>query len=146
MAQKLASAIGSAVSQGLAIGIWIAAGELPPAKRRAARAGIGAAFATVGWFTSARSDREVEWVVGDGLTVREHKDEEPRRVDRKRLALMIATGAMSVGATAGRRRLEKRWLAKLIRDGHPHPHRALGVRMGVVSAGVALASRLTKPY
>jgi hypothetical protein len=146
MASKLASAAGSAVSQGLTTGIWIAAGELSPARRRAVRIASGAAFATVGWYTSARSDREVEWVAGNGVTVREHKDEEPRPVNRKRVALMVATGVLSVGSVVGRRRLEKLWLAKLIRDGHPHPHRALGVRMGVISAGLALAGRLTKPY
>jgi hypothetical protein len=40
------------------------------------------------------------------------------------------------------RQLEKRWLARLIRQGHPHPHRALGLRMAAVWAAASLPARL----
>jgi hypothetical protein len=38
--------------------------------------------------------------------------------------------------------LEKRWLARLVRAGHTRPHRSLGIRMGLLTAGTALASDL----
>ncbi|WP_306204286.1 hypothetical protein [Actinoplanes sp. RD1] len=65
-------------------------------------------------------------------------------VDKRKL---VATGlafAISGGAIVGRRFLERRWLARLERKGHPHPYRALGVRMGAISGATALVSGLTQ--
>ena len=55
--------------------------------------------------------------------------------------LTTAVGA-SVGAAAVGRRLQRRWLARLTRHGHPHPHRALGVRMAALYAVMVAPSRL----
>lgn len=59
--------------------------------------------------------------------------------DKRKAALGAAVVALSVGAMVGRRQLEKRWLARLTRNGHPHPTRALAVRMGAVEFAGALA-------
>jgi hypothetical protein len=160
MSKTLVRTVGSSVAQGLMTGVWIAAGELPAGRRRAARFAASAAVAVVGWHSSAKSDRDTaksdgdtakfgrdtaRTVSDDGVTVQHSVDEAPRPLDRKRVALVIAAGALGVGAMVGRRRLENRWLDKLARDGHPHPHRALAVRMGLVSAGLALTNRLARP-
>ncbi|MGW4948176.1 hypothetical protein ACWEOZ_42040 [Actinoplanes sp. NPDC004185] len=50
--------------------------------------------------------------------------------------------AGSVGAAVAGRRLERRWLARLVRRGHPHPHRALGLRMAGLYAVIVVPSRL----
>jgi hypothetical protein len=167
MSKTLVRTVGSSVAQGLMTGVWIAAGELPAGRRRAARFVASAAVAVVGWHSSAKSDGDTaksdrdtaksgrdtakfgrdtaRTVSDDGVTVQHSVDEAPRPLDRKRVALVIAAGALGVGAMVGRRRLENRWLDKLARDGHPHPHRALAVRMGLVSAGLALTNRLARP-
>jgi hypothetical protein len=136
-AREIAYAVGSAASQGFMTGVWIAAGELSPAKRRAVRFATGAAFATLGFLGPERPEKRPG-------NEEEHTEEgaEPQPVDRRRLAVSAAVGVLSLGALVGRHRLEKLWLARLQRNGHPHPYRALGVRMGLVAAAIALPSRL----
>jgi hypothetical protein len=63
-------------------------------------------------------------------------------VDARKVAVTLVLGVVSIGTTIGRRRLEKRWLARLEANGHEHPHRALAVRMGLLSAAVTLPGRL----
>ncbi|MDY7090940.1 MAG: hypothetical protein SYR96_38375, partial [Actinomycetota bacterium] len=59
--------------------------------------------------------------------------------DKRRAAMGAAVVALSVGAMVGRRRLEKRWLAGLTRSGHPHPTRALAVRIAAIEFAAQLA-------
>ncbi|GID32973.1 hypothetical protein [Paractinoplanes brasiliensis] len=58
--------------------------------------------------------------------------------DKRRAAMGAAVVALSVGAMVGRRRLEKRWLAGLTRSGHPHPTRALAVRIAAIEFAAQL--------
>jgi hypothetical protein len=76
-------------------------------------------------------------------------DDDPSEADppsRRRAVLAGAVGvgvlAASVGSTMAVRRLERRWLARLTRLGHPHPHRALGLRMAGLYGAVVLPARL----
>ena len=133
MAQTYAGAVGSATAQGLLTAVWIASGELSEGKRRLARAGAAAAVATVGWFTS---DRDTD--AGD----HEAPDDPSKPVDRRRVAVVVAASALSIGMIAGRRQLEKRWLARLTRAGHEHPHRALALRLGLLSVAATLPGKL----
>jgi hypothetical protein len=57
-----------------------------------------------------------------------------------------ASIAVGLGMIVGRRQVEKRWLAALTRAGHPLPHRALGVRMGLLSFAGTLPGRLVKVH
>jgi hypothetical protein len=54
-----------------------------------------------------------------------------------RIALGISVGIMLSSSF-----LRKRWLAGLSRSGHPHPHRALALRVAAVSFAAALPARL----
>ncbi|WP_305785091.1 hypothetical protein [Symbioplanes lichenis] len=81
--------------------------------------------------------------IADARAAAELKIADEPPIDKRKL---IATGvafAISGGAIVGRRFLERRWLARLERQGHPHPYRALGVRMGAISGASALVSGLT---
>ncbi|MEV6494695.1 hypothetical protein AB0M20_39650, partial [Actinoplanes sp. NPDC051633] len=71
-------------------------------------------------------DRKVEWA----------------EVDKRRLAMTAGATLLGIGSMIGRRHLEKRWLAALQESGHPHPYRALGVRMGLVATALALPGAL----
>ncbi|MEU4558659.1 hypothetical protein AB0F72_09715 [Actinoplanes sp. NPDC023936] len=129
---------------------WIAARELSPAKRRIARAGTVAAVAAVGWVAAPKDspDDQVELAVGErpylvaegavasGGASPDSGSE--AAFDKRKAALAVGAIGIGVAAMVGRRQLEKRWLAKLTRNGHPHPTRALAVRM----AGVEFAGQL----
>jgi len=135
-----ARAVGASALQGLLTGIWVAAGELPPAKRRAGRA---AAVVTLSAVASIR-----DWAFPD----EEQEDEEqkepeqkaPRSPDKRQLLAVGTAVVFSTAMIVGRRRMERRWLAGLERAGHPHPHRALAVRMGLLSFAGTLPGRLAK--
>ena len=129
-----ARAVGASALQGLLTGIWVAAGELPPAKRRAGRA---AAVVTLSAVASIR-----DWAFPD----EEPEQTAPRPPDKKQLLTLGAAAAVSTGMILGRRRLERRWLAGLERAGHPHPHRALAVRVGLLSFAGTLPGRLAKAH
>ncbi len=195
-------------------GGWIAAGGLPPGRRRLARAGVmAAAVATaVPGFTAAKSAAKsaaesapepapepsgghssepsaghaaaepsvdgateaasepsaaVAGGPGDDPAQEADAGSDPVRraqpplvvlkdtpitvtVAGQRSAAQVATvvavlgvvTAASAGVAMAGRQLEKRWLARLIRQGHPHPHRALGLRMAAVWAAASLPARL----
>lgn len=132
-----ARAVGASALQGLLTGIWVAAGELTPAKRRAGRA---AAVVTLSAVASIR-----DWAFPD----EEEKEKEqstPRTPDKRQLLVLGAAAAISTGMVIGRRRLERRWLTGLERAGHPHPYRALGVRVGLLSFAGTLPGRLVKAH
>lgn len=146
MAQTYAGAVGSAAAQGLLTAVWIASRELPPAYRRLARFGAGASVAVTGWYSSARDERVTSYTLGEGMTQRANEDAPPQPVDRRRMAVVAVASAVSVGALVGRRHLEKRWLARLQRNGHQHPHRALALRMGLLSVALTLPGKVMTVY
>lgn len=142
MALTYVRAIGSALAQGALTASWVAAGELPARQRRLARAGAVASIAAVGWFSSASDERSIDWTVGEGVTVKAAPDDTPQPMDPRRLAVSLALGGLSIGMLVGRHRLEKRWLARLEEKGHEHPHRALALRLGLLSVATTLPGRL----
>lgn len=134
-------AVASAAGQGLLTAIWVAAGELSSSKRRAARLSVAAATAGFGWATGdkggVRSTSEVR------PTVRAESDERDRRLGPVAISVIAA---LSVGPLLARRQLEKRWLVRLRRHGHNHPHRALAVRMGLLAIACCLPGQLLSAH
>nr|WP_221376330.1 hypothetical protein [Actinoplanes polyasparticus] len=149
---------------------WIAARELSPAKRRLARVGI-IAIGAAGYATATpdtrRAIREVRSEVeslrdkaeapGDELkSLRDkaepgdHEEPGPDEssatpdlpFDKRRAVAIVGALGLSIAVTLGRRRLEKRWLARLARDGHAHPTRALALRMAPVAFAAELAIQI----
>ncbi|MEV6488017.1 hypothetical protein AB0M20_05150, partial [Actinoplanes sp. NPDC051633] len=59
-ARKIVTAVGSAVGQGVLTGLWTAAGELSPAKRRVLRFASGAGVAAFGFLTAKGDERRDE--------------------------------------------------------------------------------------
>jgi hypothetical protein len=150
-------AAGSATLQGLLTGAWVAAGGLPPAKRRLARAGAVATLSALALIGERDDNGErltraalSRWSETTPTPASASADDEgqgpPQPIPVRRLAVTAAGAGVSVGMIVGRRRLEKRWLAALTRDGHPHPHRALALRMGVLSFAGTLPGRLIRAY
>jgi hypothetical protein len=145
-------AVGLAALQAVFSSTWILARELSPAKRRLARASTFAAVTAVGYVLTPKPSKEateeaeqdLELVVGaqpflasEGVP-EDLEAEPPVPFDKRKAALAVGAVALSVAAVVGRRQLEKRWLARLTRNGHPRPTRALAVRM----AGVEFAGQL----
>ena len=136
-------AVGKAVAQGAMTAAWIASAELPKAQRRALRFGATAAVWVPAWVAVARDRIEYHYTVGEGLMIRRPDGTEERRPVRT--ASLAATGAsvlFGAGMIIGRERLQKRWLARLERQGHEHPHRALALRMGLLAMAETLGGRL----
>ncbi|WP_433790664.1 hypothetical protein [Actinoplanes sp. CA-252034] len=141
---------------------WIAARELPPAKRRLARFGTAVAVTTIGWVTSPKEPEPDEFesngsapqeiVVGDRpFPVSEPQpvsgDDEPATpFDKRKAVVGAALLGLTVATVVGRRQLEKRWLARLTRNGHPHPTRALAVRIGTLEFAGQLALQVAEAH
>jgi hypothetical protein len=152
MAPTYLRAIGSALAEGLTTAAWVAAGELPKRRRRLVRAGTAASVVTVGALLVARDPTRAAAHDPDQTGTPESADSQltesaqsggtPLPLDARRIAVTVILGVVSIGSTIGRRRLEKRWLAQLQANGHEHPHRALAVRMGLLSVAVTLPRRL----
>jgi hypothetical protein len=137
------------------VGAWVAAAELSPARRRLARAAMAAAIGAmaVPAFRGITDEAEPPVpgarsglpLVDAGIRLPEDPAE-PGTTSRRRTvvigAVLTTVAAASVGATVASRKLERRWLARLTRNGHPHPHRALAVRMAAVYAVLVVPSRL----
>jgi hypothetical protein len=146
------------------VGAWVAAAELPPARRRLARASLAAVTVAVA-IPGTRVGRSVAGdtaeasapPAGSGLPfvdvgIRLPVDEppaadvSPRRravpAGAKGAAVLTTAVAVSIGAAAAGHHLQRRWLARLTRHGHAHPHRALGVRTAALYAVMVVPSRL----
>jgi hypothetical protein len=146
------------------VGAWIAAAELPPARRRLARGAVAAAIVAVAipGIRAARSaaagaDEPAVPGAGSGLPyvdvgiqlpADDPSEDDPSLRRRALLAGAVGVGALtaavavSVGVAMAGRQLERRWLARLTRQGHPHPHRALALRMAGLYAALTVPSRL----
>lgn len=151
-------AVGLAALQAVLSSTWIAARELSPAKRRLARLGTVAAVAAVGWVAAPKDASDSDDRIGPAIGASPYlaaegaasltasddaspPDSEPP-FDKRKAALMAGGIGIGVAAMVGRRQLEKRWLARLTRNGHPHPTRALAVRMAGVEFVGQLAMQL----
>ncbi|MGK5684780.1 hypothetical protein [Actinoplanes sp. URMC 104] len=130
-------AVTMAALQAVSSSIWIAARELSPAKRRLARAGTVAVMSAIGYVATPDEDKPGAKKKEEATT---EAGESPAdfTLDKRKAMAGAALLGLSLATMAGRRRLEKRWLGRLTRDGHPHPTRALAVRM----AGVEFVGQL----
>jgi hypothetical protein len=155
-------AASSAAMQGVLTGVWVAAGGMSPGRRRAVRAtavvGLSAAATLADWWFDRQAAEREAWATDDEIAEREDEakpepreddgleDEapDPEAIGTRQLALLGAAAAVSAAAIAGRRLWEKRWLQRLENSGHPHPHRALGVRLGAMSFAGSLATSLIR--
>jgi hypothetical protein len=144
-------------------GTWIAAADLTPARRRLTRAGAVAVIGAIGYAVSpSRAERPSDGPVSLRLIAPESEHSlgiaapdlsspvakppagpEPVTFDRRKAAVTAAVMGLSVAAFAGRRVVETRWRARLAAAGHPHPTRALAVRMAGVEFAVQLALQVT---
>ncbi|MBB2944559.1 hypothetical protein FB565_004288 [Actinoplanes lutulentus] len=142
-------AIGLAALQAVLSSAWIAARELPPAKRRLARLGTVAVVGAVGYLVSPDDastsedafDADAELIVGENpfpVSEGAATSEPEPPFDKRKAALAVGAIGLSVAAIVARHQLEKRWLTRLTRNGHTHPTRALAVRM----AGLEFAAQL----
>lgn len=138
MEPTFSRAVGAAAMQGLATGTWVAAGELPARQRQLARIGSVLTISAVTGAVAARRAAKDPKAAAERYVEGE--------LDRRQLAVAVASSALTIGLVVQRRRLEKRWLAALIRDGHPHPHRALALRMGLLVFAGSLPGRLIHRY
>lgn len=133
--RSLAQTIADAAQNALYTGAWVAAGELSTGRRRLVRVGVVACHVAV-----ARVVSEEEPV--DPPRVHRPTPPPPEPGDpaaddgrpsgaavTRQLALVAAVGAL---LTVGRHQLRHRWLARLARAGHVHPHVALAHRLGAV--------------
>jgi hypothetical protein len=88
----------------------------------------------------------VGWVTGPDDEQPDHKNADGGDPDRpsaeRGVAVSLASIGLGVGVLIAGRMLEKRWLAGLQRSGHAHPHRALGLRMGLLTVAGSLPAQL----
>ncbi len=134
-------------------GAWLAAAELPPSRRRLVRAALMAvaAIRAIPAARTATADADAPTAPDTQLPIvdagiRLPTDEDSDGSATRRRAVMVAVfatvAAGSVGAAVASRRLEQRWLERLVRQGHPHPHRGLGLRIAGLYAAVLVPTRL----
>jgi hypothetical protein len=142
------------------VGAWIAAGELSPGRRRLARGAlaavtVGVAIPAVRAIRSADAEPMVPGAgsglpyVDVGIRLPDDEPEDDAALRRRALlagaagvAVVTTAAAASIGIAVAGRRLERRWLARLTRHGHRHPHRALGLRMAGLYAVLVVPSRI----
>jgi len=138
------------------VGAWIAAAELSPPRRRLARGALAAvtvavAIPGVRRHLPASVDTAEPTTPGAGsglpfVDVGIRLPADPPSARRRAVltgaAVLTTAVAASVGTAVAGRQLERRWLARLARHGHQHPHRALAVRMAALYAVMVVPGRL----
>lgn len=131
---RYGKALANTAVEALSTGAWVAAGGLPPVRRRLVRAGIVTATAAVALSIGDRADKPSRPAPVPGeLTLRQG------------LAAMSGVG-VAVGVSVSSHLLQKRWAASLARRGHPRPHRALAGRMVLLSVVGSLPARLWEAH
>ncbi|MCO8274817.1 hypothetical protein M1L60_29895 [Actinoplanes sp. TRM 88003] len=117
-------------------GMWIAARDLSPARRRLARTGLIATGIGVEYAKSPSSFREM-------FDQKEPQPDEPQefKPDKRQSATLAIGIGLAVTTMIARRRLEKRWMKQLEHSGHRHPAGALALRMVPVEFGIQLLLR-----
>lgn len=141
-----AAAVATTAIQSALTGAWVAAAELRPGRRRLARAGVAAAVVAHGFATTrsaATPAAACSPASGPGSTAAARSEppsdaDEPTAADPAGAgvpgAAVLAAGvSMSVALLVGSKRLQKRWLDRLGRGGHPHPHRGLALRLAALT-------------
>ena len=160
-------AVSSAVGQGALTAVWVGSSALPKGRRRAVRAGASIAVMAYGWVTTSREDKaavtglfkrgdsdQAAVIELDSGTFRdlraeqadEKAEDERPAMNGRQLAVLGVTTVGSLGMLIGRKRLEKRWLARLQRNGHPHPYRGLALRIGALAVAATLPGQLMEAY
>lgn len=142
-----AGAIASVVSIGLAAGVRNAASITAPAATTAhplagADAPAGAALNGGAAPDDGAAPDGGAALDGGAAPDGDVADDRPEPMDPRRLAVTLVLGGLSIGMLVSRRHLEKRWLARLEANGHEHPHRALALRLGLLSVAATLPGRL----
>jgi hypothetical protein len=134
-------AVATAALQAGLSGAWIAARELSPMRRRLTRLGVVATVAALGYAVAPdQPDPEPELVVAaEPFPVTDPPVPEEPVFDKRKAIIGAAVLGLSAAALVGRHQLEKRWLARLTRNGHRHPTRGLAVRMATVEFATTLA-------
>jgi hypothetical protein len=136
-----AGAVSSAIFQGVVTGAWVTAGALPTGKRRAVRTGITAASVGIAMVQLKLEKKDEPQLLTTPIAVKDVLARDVGESGKRAVppATVVAL-VLSTGMAIGGRLLEKRWLARLSENGHAHPHRALGVRMGALTAATTLVS------
>jgi hypothetical protein len=134
--QRYARVVAETGFESACTGAWVGVAGLPAGKRRLARAGIFAASLAVGAaaYRSERRQQAPEPVLELELAVRE--------LSPLQVAVTATALGGSVALTLGSRVLQKRWVDRLVRQGHARPHRALGVRVAAIAFAASLPARL----
>lgn len=162
-------AVSSALGQGALTAVWVGSSALPKGRRRAVRAGTSLAVMAYGWVTTPRAERdaalslfkrgddgasaavELDWDkfrdlrAEQGSVDVQAEDERPR-MNKRQMAVLGVSILGSLGMLVGRKRLEKHWLERLERNGHPHPYRGLALRLGALSVALTLPGQLMEAY
>lgn len=136
-------------------GVWVAVGELPAKKQRIARAAIAAATLAggaviekikqggAGEQSSAQPDQKSGAEASDSQQEPQEAEGSMSEQDQRRLTKnLVLTAATGTVLSIARRQLRKRWLTGLAAEGHPHPHRALAIRMSALTFVLSLARHL----
>ncbi|WP_250036236.1 hypothetical protein [Paractinoplanes maris] len=146
--RSYAHAVGRAASQAALTSAWLAARDLPPAKRYLARSGAVVASG-LGYLATPDGRQSYREIRKDLMSRHEQPDTQPAKdgppdftMDKGRALAIAGSLALTIGVTLGRRRLQKHWLARLTRDGHPHPNRAMAVRAAPVIFAAELAVQI----
>lgn len=127
---------------------WVSAGVLPAHKRRLLRGAVLAALVAA----AVAIDKSSGSAAGT-----DEDDEAP--TDAPAVGspptcgsgvppglLALAGVSVMVAGAIGAHWVQRRWLARLARQGHPHPHRALGVRMAILTLAGSLPARLVEVH
>jgi len=129
------------------------AGELPPGKRRLARVGLTATIAAIGIGLSMLEPLPEEPSPEDESMLTSDEPEadsidEPAEAEPPPVSPVVGTaaGSIAVAIMIGSSLLQKRWLARLARSGHAHPHRSLALRVAVISFAGTLPARLMEVH
>jgi hypothetical protein len=158
-----AGVVAGSAGDAVMAGVWLAAGELTPGRRRLARAGLMFAMAALGFGLSSPED-ELDGAASDdesadsAETAGEMADEavdepdDPTETEPPGVSPLVTTavatagGGLAMAIMVGSSVLQKRWLERLHQSGHPHPHRALAVRVAVLSFVGTLPGRLLEVH
>ena len=109
-------------------GLWVAADELSPARRRAARITLALAAGGYAWWRTEGSRRSDDETDAGGPSLR--------------TLGTAASATLGAASPVVRRLVGPRWLRRLEEVGASHPYRALGRRVALASFAVSAVTRL----
>jgi hypothetical protein len=123
---------------------WVSAAALPPRKRLLLRTAVVAALAAAGAAidksSGSAADTDEDNEAASAATA---VGSAPRCGSGGSPGVLAVAGvSVIVAGAVGGHWVQRRWLARLARAGHPYPHRALGTRMAILTLATSLPSRL----